>query len=102
MERSFIGVVLLLILRQRVLALTWYAHGLSLDINTTILIFLLLGLVLQGSPIAYANAIREAAKQTGFDAAAISDLWRHHGHHVRHRAWPRVIAKGFVVIADRL
>ena len=45
--------------------MTWYAKGFSLDINTTILIFLLVGLALQGTPIAYADAIRGAARQTG-------------------------------------
>ena len=65
MEQSFIGTAILLILGIGVLALTWHAHGFSLDINTTIMIFLLVGLALQGSPIAYANAIRGAAKQTG-------------------------------------
>ena len=64
-ERSFIGVAIVLILGFGYLALTWRQSGFSLDINTTILIFLLVGLTLQGSPIAYANAIREAAKQTG-------------------------------------
>jgi short-chain fatty acids transporter len=65
MERSFVGVVLLFLFGGGLLAMTWYEKGFSLDINTTILIFLLIGLVLQGSPIAYANAIRDAAKQTG-------------------------------------
>jgi short-chain fatty acids transporter len=65
MERSFIGTAILLILGIGVLAMSWRAHGFSLDINTTIMIFLLVGLALQGSPIAYANAIRGAAKQTG-------------------------------------
>jgi short-chain fatty acids transporter len=65
MERSFVGVVLLFAFGGGLLAMTWYEKGFSLDINTTILIFLLVGLVLQGTPIAYANAIRDAAKQTG-------------------------------------
>ena len=65
MERSFIGVAVVLVLGIAFLAMTWHKKGFSLDINTTILIFLLVGLALQGSLIAYANAIREAAKQTG-------------------------------------
>jgi short-chain fatty acids transporter len=64
-ERSFIGVIFVLLLGGGYLAMTWPQNGFSLDINTTTLIFLLAGLALQGSPIAYANAIREAAKQTG-------------------------------------
>jgi short-chain fatty acids transporter len=65
MERSFVGVLLLFAFGGGLLAMNWYEKGFTLDINTTILIFLLVGLLLQGSPIAYANAIREAAKQTG-------------------------------------
>ena len=37
--------------------MTWTTKGFELDINTTILIFLLVGLVLQRTPIAYADAI---------------------------------------------
>jgi short-chain fatty acids transporter len=44
---------------------TWSSKGFELDINTTILIFLLIGLALQRTPIAYADAIRGAARQTG-------------------------------------
>jgi short-chain fatty acids transporter len=47
------------------LSITWRAKGFELDINTTILIFLLAGLALQRTPIAYADAIRRAARQTG-------------------------------------
>jgi short subunit fatty acids transporter len=45
--------------------MTWYSKGFGLDINTTILIFLLVGLALQRTPIACADAIRKAARQTG-------------------------------------
>jgi short-chain fatty acids transporter len=45
--------------------MTWYSKGFELDINTTILVFLLIGLALQRSPIAYADSIRRAAGQTG-------------------------------------
>lgn len=64
-ENSFVGVAVVLVLGGGYLAMTWYGKGFSLDINTIILIFLLAGMLLQGSPMAYANAIREAAKQTG-------------------------------------
>ena len=64
-ERSFVGTALLLLVGVAYLAMTWSTKGFELDINTTILIFLLIGLVLQGSPIAYANAIREASSHTG-------------------------------------
>ncbi|MGV2290218.1 TIGR00366 family protein [Trinickia sp. YCB016] len=64
-EHSIFGTLLLLALGIGYLAMTWHAKGFELDINTTILIFLLIGLALQGTPIAYADAIRRAARQTG-------------------------------------
>ncbi|PXW23450.1 short-chain fatty acid transporter [Paraburkholderia caballeronis] len=64
-ERSVLGTLLLVALGVGYLAMTWRDKGFELDINTTILIFLLIGLVLQGRPIAYADAIRRAARQTG-------------------------------------
>jgi len=65
MERSMLGTLILLALGIGYLGMTWYAKGFELDINTTILIFLLVGLALQRTPIAYADAIRRAARQTG-------------------------------------
>jgi short-chain fatty acids transporter len=64
-EQSMLGTLFLLLLGVGYLALTWHSKGFELDINTTILIFLLAGLALQRTPIAYANAIRKAARQTG-------------------------------------
>jgi len=64
-ERSMLGTLILLALGIGYLAMTWSAKGFELDINTTILIFLLVGLALQRTPIAYADAIRRAARQTG-------------------------------------
>ena len=64
-EQSMIGTLLLLALGVGYLGMTWSTKGFELDINTTILIFLLIGLALQRSPIAYAGAIRRAAAQTG-------------------------------------
>ncbi len=64
-ERSVFGTLILLVLGVGYLAMTWVRKGFELDINTTILIFLLIGLALQGRPIAYADAIRKAAQQTG-------------------------------------
>ncbi|MGF6770699.1 short-chain fatty acids transporter [Paraburkholderia sp. GAS199] len=65
MEQSVIGTLFLLALGIGYLAVQWSTKGFELDINTTILIFLLLGLALQRRPIAYADAIRRAARQTG-------------------------------------
>jgi short-chain fatty acids transporter len=47
------------------LARTWRAKGFSLDVNTVILIFLITGIALHGYPVAYGNAMKNAAKQTG-------------------------------------
>jgi short-chain fatty acids transporter len=64
-ERSVLGTLLLLALGCGYLGTTWYHKGFELDINTTILLFMLAGLALQRSPIAYADVIRRAARQTG-------------------------------------
>ena len=64
-ERSMLGTLLLLVLGAGYLVMSWHDKGFELDINTTILIFLLVGLALQRTPIAYADAIRRAARQTG-------------------------------------
>ncbi len=64
-EQSMIGTLFLLAMGIGYLAVQWHTKGFELDINTTILIFLLAGLALQRTPIAYADAIRRAARQTG-------------------------------------
>ncbi|MBC8742224.1 short-chain fatty acid transporter [Paraburkholderia sp. UCT31] len=65
LEQSMLGTLLMLALGIGYLALTWHKEGFDLDINNTILIFLMIGLALQRTPIAYANSIRRAARQTG-------------------------------------
>ena len=47
------------------LATTWTAKGVSLDANAVILIFLIAGIALHGYPVAYVDAMKNAAKQTG-------------------------------------
>jgi len=64
-EHSVFGTLVLLALGVGYLAMMWLRGAFELDINSTILIFLLVGLALQGTPIAYADAIRRAARQTG-------------------------------------
>ncbi len=64
-ERSPIGTIILLAFGIGVIALKLSTHSFALDINMTILIFLLVGLALQGRPINYANAVRDGVKQTG-------------------------------------
>jgi short-chain fatty acids transporter len=65
LEQSMLGTLLLLAMGIGYIAMQWHEKGFELDINTTILIFLLAGLALQRTPIAYADAIRRAARQTG-------------------------------------
>ena len=52
LEQSMLGSLFLLVLGVGYLAMTWTSKGFELDINTTILIFLLVGLALQRTPIA--------------------------------------------------
>jgi short-chain fatty acids transporter len=47
------------------LGLDWSMHGVSLDINSVIFIFLILGLLLHGNAGAYVGAISSAARVTG-------------------------------------
>ncbi|HQT89809.1 MAG TPA: TIGR00366 family protein [Acidiphilium sp.] len=47
------------------LFLQWSSHGIALDINTVIFIFLIAGLLFHGSAGAYVRAISSAAKVTG-------------------------------------
>ena len=47
------------------LAGTWIAHGVALDINSVILLFLCAGLVLHWTPKAYVGAVNDAAGITG-------------------------------------
>lgn len=47
------------------LAVTWSTKGVSLDANAVILIFLIAGIALHGYPVAYVDAMKNAAKQTG-------------------------------------
>ena len=51
-EQSILGTLFLLALGVGYLAMTWSSKGFELDINRTILIFLLVGLALQRTPIA--------------------------------------------------
>ena len=47
------------------LAAAWIAKGPTIDVNTVIWVFLMLGVGLHGSAVAYYGAINEAAKQVG-------------------------------------
>lgn len=47
------------------LGLVWRQNGFSLDLNSVIFLFLIAGLLLHWRPIAYVNAINDAARITG-------------------------------------
>lgn len=64
-NRSPIGSLFLVVLGLGYLAVTWHAKGVSLDANTVILIFFIAGVALHGHPVAYVEAMKNAAKQTG-------------------------------------
>ncbi|WP_367949079.1 short-chain fatty acid transporter [Paraburkholderia sp. NMBU_R16] len=65
LERSRVCALVFVLAGAGYLATQWIHHGVSLDINTVIFIFLLAGLCLHGSPRRYVNAVTEAAKVTG-------------------------------------
>ena len=60
-----VGSLLLSAAGAAALVLGWRASGFSLDINTMIFLFLIAGVALHGTPVAYGAAMRNAAKQTG-------------------------------------
>ena len=64
-ERSRIGSLFLVAAGVGYLIVAWTAHRLSVDINLVIFLFLIVGLALHGSPLKYADAVKNAAKQTG-------------------------------------
>lgn len=65
MNCSRAGSLFLVALGIAYLYVAWSAKGVSLDANTVILIFLVLGIALHGHPVAYVDAMKNAAKQTG-------------------------------------
>ncbi len=64
-ELSPVGSLFLVVAGIGALGTTWWRAGVSLDVNAVIYVFLLAGLALHGSPLAYGNAVRNAARQTG-------------------------------------
>jgi short-chain fatty acids transporter len=65
LDRAWILNVLLAALGIVALGAHWRQVGFSLDLNTVILIFLLLGLLFHWRPVAYVAAIKNAARVTG-------------------------------------
>jgi short-chain fatty acids transporter len=64
-EGSRIGSLFLVAAGAGYLAVQASAGQLSVDINLVIFLFLIAGLALHGSPLAYADAVKAAARQTG-------------------------------------
>ncbi|WP_210253017.1 short-chain fatty acid transporter [Beijerinckia sp. L45] len=64
-ESSSLGTIFIVAVGAAAIGFEWWEKGASLELNTLILLFLLAGMALQRTPIAYADAVREAARQTG-------------------------------------
>lgn len=65
MEQSRLPSLLIFVAGAAYLIMTWSKTGVSLDINAMIFLFLVAGIALHGTPVAYVAAMRNAAKQTG-------------------------------------
>lgn len=65
MDRSPVGSLFLVAAGIAAVVVLWTQGTLSLDVNMVILIFLIGGIALHGTPIAYGAAMRNAARQTG-------------------------------------
>lgn len=65
LEQSPVGSLFLVAGGLGYLGMGWWTGTASLDINTVIFIFLIVGLALHGSPVNYSNAVKNAARQTG-------------------------------------
>jgi short-chain fatty acids transporter len=65
MDRSPVGSLFLVAAGVAAVLVLWLQGALALDVNMVILIFLIAGIALHGSPVAYGAAMRNAARQTG-------------------------------------
>ena len=65
MDRSPVGSLFLLAAGLAVAFVLWRQGALSLDVDMVILIFLIGGIALHGTPVAYGTAMKNAARQTG-------------------------------------
>jgi short-chain fatty acids transporter len=65
MDRSPIGSLFLVAAGIAAMFVLWMQGTLALDVNMVILIFLIGGIALHGTPVAYGAAMRNAARQTG-------------------------------------
>jgi short-chain fatty acids transporter len=64
-ERSAAGSLFLVAAGVGYIVLAWRSGQLSVDMNLVIFLFLIAGLALHGFPMNYADAVKNAARQTG-------------------------------------
>lgn len=64
-ERSCICNMILVAAGVVYFGVSWHAGSFTFDINAVIFLFLMLGLALQPSPLAYLEAVQDASKETG-------------------------------------
>lgn len=64
-DTSPLGSWFLLVAGIATLALAWWRGLFTFDVNAVIFIFLIAGIALHGTPVAYGTAMRNAARQTG-------------------------------------
>ena len=65
LERAWILNLIIVIAGVVALGITWAKSGFNLDINSVIFLFFIAGLLLHWTPIAYVEAINNAARVTG-------------------------------------
>ncbi|WP_407175283.1 short-chain fatty acid transporter [Bradyrhizobium sp. STM 3562] len=64
-NRAPIVSLFLVLLGVSYLGFTWWSKGVNFDANRVILILLIVGVALHGTPVAYSEAMKNAAKQAG-------------------------------------
>ncbi len=80
------------------IASDWTRHGVSIDLNTVIFVFLMLGIACHGAPVAYVAAVNAAARQVGSMILQYPIYGGILGI-LNATGLAGVIAKGFVVVA---
>jgi short-chain fatty acids transporter len=65
LERAWILNLIVVLAGLAALGFTWARSGFNLDINSVIFLFLIAGLLLHWTPIAYVEAVNNAARVTG-------------------------------------
>ena len=79
-------------------AFSWISKGVTIDLNTVIFVFLMLGIAFHGAPVAYVAAVNNAAKQVGSMILQYPIYGGILGM-LNATGLAGVISKGFVVIA---